>query len=264
MNFSEVKKMVVFLVVMSFNLCSGIEILSIRQTTDSLVDSIIAITKTIDFGGDATATILNLDDSQMTAQSKFVIDDMTRDLMAGLQQKLNIPSKLLSSKMLEQKMKDRKYFNIVIASDVKNIKLISNLYNQKQLDYQGFLIIALIKGYTDKSMQFIDLEFMFKELWFRNILNVNILTIDRNDDRIDVFVGFPYQKSCTDISIRKIDSFVNSSFVENTENFFEDKLKNLNGCPLKLLVEEQEPFYNESRGKDVGYDFEVVQREFDL
>lgn len=226
----------------------------------TLADSIVAISKTIELGGDTTATIIDLTKTEASSDL-FKIDEMIRQILVGLNN-LNISTKFFDVRSISQNMNDRKYFNIILVSNIKDFKIVPKLYYEKKLDYQGFLIVAIVKKY---SSQYDDLESMFNQLWYRNIVNVIILT-NGKDNEIEVFTGFPYkfESNCSKTSVEQIASFKNSSFNIATANYFADKLKNLNGCALKLLYEPITPFYyyDKNVGSDVGFDVALIRREF--
>lgn len=260
-------------------LCFGVVFLKKDQKVDPLVNAIIAITKTIEFRGDTTATILNLVDMKMFAGDKQKIDDMTLSLVVKLRE-LWISSKIRdcanNELMFQDKFRIQSFLNIALLSalsDIEKSENIADLYFKKQLNHQGFLIVAVINTYTNHTLQQDNLKSIFSILWHRNILNVNILVIDETE-KVEVFTGVPFlTNKCDEIFVEKIDIFVNSSFIQGTEDFFKDKLKDLHECTLKLLYEPIAPFYYYDRKENSdshqatsireakGFDVEIIQRE---
>lgn len=82
-----------------------------------------------------------------------------------------------------------------------------------------------------KEITEVEMKIVFEKLWFKSILNLNILKIEENCEKMYTFKPFQHNK-CHSTQPILINEFINGSW-EST-NFFPEKLSNLFNCTLKV------------------------------
>lgn len=88
------------------------------------------------------------------------------------------------------------------------------------------------------------IEKIFSDLWSLYIVNVCVLTVpdERSDSDITVYTYIPFEANrCEKVRPIVVNYFINGSFV-HTNDFFPDKLRDMNGCEIVISVYNYEPF----------------------
>jgi hypothetical protein len=73
---------------------------------------------------------------------------------------------------------------------------------------------------------------IFNLLWHANVYNVNVL---KNDMTVATY--FPFQRHyCSDTTPVTVNRFFNGHFMNSTSNFFPNKFKDLQHCPINVAT----------------------------
>lgn len=124
----------------------------------------------------------------------------------------------------------RKRFTIILIESFEEFLEIYKNLSPKIFKLDGYFFIVLTKGTVIK------IEEMFKLLWQLYIINVNVMFVSENNE-ILVQTFFPFNdENCKDSTPVKINEYRGGKFVNDIENFFPEKTKNLNKCPIRIAI----------------------------
>lgn len=142
-----------------------------------------------------------------------------------------------------RRMQERKIsFSFMLFDDEKNFTAAFKNFEMNLFDVHGFYVIAF-------THQAINGSKVSEMLWSKLIYNVVILTKpDPNSREINLATFYPFQEnSCQRISSTIINKYINDSWI-NT-NFFPEKLKNFNQCPLTVgTIDDEAAFFQTDLG----------------
>lgn len=101
--------------------------------------------------------------------------------------------------------------------------------------YPRYYLIVLVNGFFNET------KVMVKEIWRNSIIDVSFLVA--NDTHASVYTYFPfkYGKCGTDMSLDLINTFDFMTDKWSTNDFYPDKVENLNNCTLTVGVTESIP-----------------------
>lgn len=110
--------------------------------------------------------------------------------------------------------------NLIFIDSMNDFRTISGRLNSQKFNLNGnFVLFA-------ENCSNIDAEEVFNAAWKRHIVNINIICYDNGSTSVKTFT--PYQHgTCGNTS---------SITVNKSDKFFPKKLKNLFGCPIKLVT----------------------------
>ena len=142
-----------------------------------------------------------------------------------------------------KKYPSRSFCNIFLIDSMQSFLRIHEKMSPTQFDFHGFFTIILTKQFDSNDQ-------IFELMWSKQIYNVVILFIDDNGEiKVLAFDSFE-SKNCDEK--KSVD-------ISNLSNFFPDKLKNLNGCTLKVQASGVKPFVYLVDGKPAGRDFDLTK-----
>lgn len=129
----------------------------------------------------------------------------------------------------------RRHFTIILTSNLHDFNEIYCIITRSRFRLDGYFTIVLIG-------EAFNVENIFKELWKKQIYNVNILV--KESDKVLVKTFMPFSAgNCIDTSPTLINEFKNGKFINGLKNFFPDKLKNLFNCTVRVSISSSsEPF----------------------
>lgn len=122
---------------------------------------------------------------------------------------------------------------VLITENIKDFSKFHSKLTEKNFDYQGFIFIALIKG------KIIQIQEIFEKLWTIFIQNV-VVVYENEDTTIDVLTFLPFRSmtDCSNVSPVIINKLINRTFVNGISNFFPNKMKDLQKCPIRIAIAE--------------------------
>lgn len=216
---------VLVLVLLVCGVC-GYELIQASTETLTISQAIIdVITKS--FLKDIT--IINIIFSSEEKNKRIVIEKIVSDVSRNVSSVANL--RLCDFDNIHN-VEEKRFYNIILISDYESFKKLNRIVENELFDFQGFLLIVMVEKYDN---QYKDMRKIFQSLWQRSIINVNILLF-AVDGSLEMFTFYPYTSVyCGRVLPILTNKFVNSSFIM-TRKYFEDKLKNLYGCPLKVVT----------------------------
>jgi hypothetical protein len=148
---------------------------------------------------------------------------------------------------------DRKRVNNIFLLDtVESFRLLRDEIISTKFEFNGYFLFVLVHGYVSQ------LEEIFRSMWMKNIYNVNIIYENGNEIKLATFLPFESSKSCGNTQPQIINSFREGKF-EN-ELIFPPKVKNLNGCPLRVSTfEDEDVVMRKQSGEFEGYLAELLK-----
>jgi len=106
------------------------------------------------------------------------------------------------------------------------------------------VIISWVEG-SDRETDKRDIDDVLRSSWEMLMVNVIVSLIPEFDNatEINLYTYFPFRNTsrCFDTSAVLVDVWVNSSFARKANLFPDDKVSNLNKCPLRVTSFEDEP-----------------------
>lgn len=190
-------------------------------------------------------------------KDKYIVSDFTNELLSRIFIKSEISVRLGKFEWLTKINEGRRRCLIFLIESFLGFLEIYSAISPINFRFNGFYIIVLTSG------EIPEVEDIFKLLWKIKIFNVNIM-FEGSSDAILVKTFLPFTiGNCNDTRPVLINEFRNGTFVNGVKKFYPRKMKNLNGCPIRVatsLVNESyfsvKPFPNGS--------FELSGRDFEL
>lgn len=128
--------------------------------------------------------------------------------------------------------KEKRFYNVMLISDYKSFEKLNRGIQSERFDFQGFFLVVMVQKYEN---QYRDMDMIFRSMWQNFIINVNIL-IRVHDEELEMFSYLPFSPFyCSKAFPVRTNRFINSSFVRS-RSYYDDKLKNLHKCPLKVVA----------------------------
>ena len=153
-----------------------------------------------------------------------------------------------------------KQFSFIIIRNFSDFKIFQNNLNSNIFHYNGYFIFSLINRRIDEIPK------IFDELWKLQIYNL-ILIYKDSHEHISIVTFFPFRSStdCSNTSAVIINEYFNESFTQDIENFFPNKLRNLQQCEIRVAVSDYKPPYiyrktmPDGTKKFFGRDYELIK-----
>lgn len=164
-----------------------------------------------------------------------------------------------------RKVKERRFYNVILISNYKSFETLNQSFVEELFFFQGFFLIVIVPdpdavdGRSPYQSQNFDMEKIFRSLWQNFIVNVNIL-VSVSHAELELFTFYPYTAAhCASVLPTLTNRFINSTFI-NSENHYDDKLKDLFKCKLKVVSFTIAPLmFVEERGAVSGIDGELLK-----
>lgn len=189
---------------------------------------------------DATAkAILKICDNQdLTANLILPVSEKNNlDFLDGISEIIEMASVVdpkcpfrveFLSNVSSQVSKSRRFYVIIVESSEEFFKILS--ITSKFLSFKKLYLIALLNG--TKA----DAKNIFDSVWKFKMFNADII-YPSSDNLISIATFQPFHdESCEETKFLLIDQFKDGKFIKNSSNFFPEKLKNLQGCPIKIAT----------------------------
>lgn len=165
------------------------------------------------------------------ARIKGLIEDTTNEMSRNISSA--VPVRVGDLDNLHYTTEKREY-NVFLTDDLQTFQQkLNRVFNDELFYFQGFFLVVMVQKYEN---QYKDMENIFRDMWQHLIINVNIL-ISISDVELEMFTFYPFTSVyCGQVFPFRIHKFINSSYFGSSEKFFDDKLKNLFECPLKVVT----------------------------
>lgn len=138
-----------------------------------------------------------------------------------------------------------KMFTIFIVYGLHDIKDIFSKISPSSFKFNGFYLVVIIGG------EIKDIRGIFELFWSRQIFNLDVIQETASKVvEIKTFIPFGF-KSCNDMSPILINQFKDGKFIKTNKDFFPEKVKNLQNCPIRVAVfnnSEPSVFVNRKNG----------------
>lgn len=218
----------VLLVVLLANKACGIELIQASPETLTISKAIIdVITKS--FLRDIAIINIITSPDKNDERIKYLMDKIVNEVSQNVSSLANLR---LSDLDNVQNVKEKRWYNIILISNYESFEKVNHIIESELFDFQGFFLIVMVKTY---EKQYVDMKYIFQSLWLRSIINANILLVTA-DDSLELLTFYPYTSIyCGKVFPILTNQFVNSSFIMSRTHF-DDKMKNLFGCPLKVVT----------------------------
>lgn len=216
--------------------------------------TVVKIARTFEFGTNPVVTLIR------SVQNDSVINDSCSEIASTFKKSIAVEVQNLNQL---KKTKNSRLFNIFLMRNSENLKTLIDHYDNKILDFNGYLIIVLLNN-SDSRMQTV--HSIIDDLWEDKILRVIVITFGSKHDEVDVYAGFPYQYGlCNKIEVRKIPVTRGRHYQAI------DKFHNMNNCLLNVsfALMSNDSYqgyqghfaYDDKLGKYVGIDVSFFESE---
>lgn len=184
-----------------------------------------------------------------TVDIRFLSNDTESD---EILRRSEIPLRI-ESKLIFDDLKELKKCNVFVMKSLKDFEEFNKLLNPEIYDFRGIFLVIFINGNLS------EIEKIFTTFWSHQIVNVNAIYLDPlNVTSIATFMPFQNHK-CNDTTPQIINQFKDGKFTSN--NFFIDKLENLQECPMRVIIAtKSEPYIILNPGhKHGGRDIDLIE-----
>lgn len=147
------------------------------------------------------------------------------------------------SKPLEEHLKKspaKRGHCLFFAADFTEFELILEFLNPDVFRFQGYYLIVMLKLQETEVLQ------IFRNLWEKRILNANILAPSHPNDEVTLMSYNPFEFGSCGIPVVKKMAYLKQNF-----EYFPDKTRNLNKCPVKVVTQETGPFVVAKKSKQI-------------
>ena len=137
-----------------------------------------------------------------------------------------------------KKLLRRKFlFVVLIVENFENFLNILQEIERNYYKFNGLYLIVFVNGEIPEVQQ------MFELLWKVQIFNVNLMYEDENGEiLVKTFTPFT-PESCNSVKPVLINRLRNGKFLEKSEKFYPEKMKNLHNCPIRVsIANNNEPY----------------------
>lgn len=187
---------------------------------------------------------------------KRLMDEMSNEIARNISSAASVRVNDLESFFI---LNEKRFYNVILLTNFESFQKLQQIIDGEQAFYfQGYFLIALVQKY---ETQYEDMEKIFNHMWQRFIINVNIL-ISISEVEVEMFTIYPYTSAyCGKAFPIPTNRFINSSFIQTANYFDADKLKNLFGCPLKVVTFNIAPLMFVTETTDGRYSFRGIDGE---
>lgn len=142
--------------------------------------------------------------------------------------------------------------SIFILDTLTSFDMLKTHLIPSKFDFNGHFLFILSNGLIN------DIQQIFTYMWSKQIYNVDIIYEANSEIILTTFLPFENPKSCGNTNPKIINKFKAGKF-ENDE-IFPSKVKNFNGCPLRVVTFEDEDAVMRTNTGDLhGYLAELLQ-----
>lgn len=166
----------------------------------------------------------------MSPENSKKLNDFKDELLSRIFKTLNLLFRQDTSLKFLLIPGRRKRFNLIIVESFEQFCVIFKKISPDTFKFNGFFLIVLIDGDIPET------EEIFKLMWKIQIYNVVVMFEDSNGV-VKVVTFLPFgSKSCNQTTPTVIDEFRDGKFANGSKDLFHDKMKNLQGCPIRVAI----------------------------
>ena len=143
----------------------------------------------------------------------------------------NLSSAIFQVETIEsvEKLKEKRENVIFMLENCENFDTINEILNNQNVHFGGLFLVVC------KNIQVGQLNNFFEQVWKKFIPNVIVLTAVENRVALMTFIPFN-SKRCFDFSPKESNWFFDNRWKRS--EFFPEKLRNFNNCPLRITTFE--------------------------
>lgn len=195
-------------------------------SASSMSKAIIALINKSFLGDDATTINIALaTKSTNNFQVNFIVDKIIANLSDRVSLRISEMDEIYDVKL-------RRFYNVILVSDYESFSNFSAAIERDDFNYDGYFLFVIVEKYEN---QYDDMHRMFHDLWQQFVINSNILAHGEVKGEVEMFTYFPYNSEhCAKVIPKMINKFKFTKFIG--DQFYEDKMKNLFGCPLRVVT----------------------------
>lgn len=125
-----------------------------------------------------------------------------------------------------------RFYNVIFVRDYDSFSSFPARIRQDDFHYDGYYLLVMVEKCEN---QYEDMQMMFNDVWQQFAVNLNILVHGNSPGEIEMFTYSPYTRHHCDVVVPElINKF--QGFAFSTNRFYENKMENLFGCPLRIVT----------------------------
>jgi hypothetical protein len=220
----------------------------------ALVKAVVAVVKEEVVKKMTTRPTINLSWSETSNHEKA--KDFVGDFVLEVSREVSFALRIVSFKSVVPTKRRPRHVSLFLIHNFKDFVQIYQKLTPENFKLNGFYPsyqILLLNGKID------EIEEIFKLMWRIQVYNVNVMFENENGE-ILVQTFHPFSDgSCGDTTVKTINRFKDGKFENPLETLFEDKMKNLHGCPIKVAIANDVPPHVIIEGEHVyGRDIDLI------
>jgi hypothetical protein len=173
----------------------------------------------------ATVNIISSDKLE-----NFASKDFRNNLLSEIFVSSTVACRYESSNATRKLFRRRRSFMIFAIQTFEEFLDIHEKIIRDIFKFNGRYLVVLTCGIIAETRE------IFKLLWKLQIFNVNVMFEDENGEvLVQTFLPFNAQ-NCNDTTPILINKFKDGKFINGTDNFFPQKMKNLHNCPVRVAI----------------------------
>jgi hypothetical protein len=182
-----------------------------------------------------TINLISAEDS-----NKFRVKDFIDELLAKALPSSKFALRLESAAKLRAINKRRRLNNIFVLETFVEFLQLKRKITAENFKFNGHYphsLLVFISGEIKEVQE------IFQILWKLQIYNVNVMFEDENGEvLVQTFMPFNAQ-NCNETTPILINKFKDGKFINGTDKFFPNKMKNLHNCPIRIAISNDiDPF----------------------
>lgn len=204
------------------------QISQVHSDGRNLSHMVCAVSEIVDFFFSGFADTLNLISTE--ASISYEVLDFKAKLIARTAESLNVLIRHeLTSNIKVVPTRRRRCVIFIIWSFLDFLEAF-DIMTPELFKFDGHYLFVFVNG------EIFEIQQIFQYLWTLQIYNV-IVIFETEEENIKLQTFNPFTgKSCNDSTPLTVDEFRNGRFVNGKREIFPEKMKNLNGCTIRVSV----------------------------
>lgn len=185
--------------------------------------------------------------SAVSDEKSEYFSNLKSDLLVKINKKFAVRlDSLESGKSAVKKLRQNSVIFIDCIDDFWNVEktIVPERYR-----LNGNFLFVLVKGYIE------ELQDIYDTLWKKNIFNCYAVYEHKGEIIFNSFLPFESPTTCGSTKPKIIAKFENGKFNENKLQVLK-KLKNLNGCPIRILSSEDPGYITEHKFPNGSFEYQ--------
>lgn len=175
--------------------------------------------------------------SSLDPQAKVVTSEWIKEISQGLHQSLHNENTIHIEEVEHVvAMGNRKRSaSIILVNSYESFEKVQLTMSQAKFNSKGFYLLVV----PESVGKFMDK--IFEKLWKLLMFNVDVLVYNE-EGNISLFTFFPFSEgTCNNLKPTKINEFDNETLQWENQNFFPNKMRNLEKCSLRVGTYDSAP-----------------------